>query len=78
MTNPSQMHTCHAIDCDTLIPPHLHMCKKHWYMVPLILRRRIWNAYRKGQEIDKLPSIMYIEAAKDSINAVAVKEGKIH
>lgn len=63
-------HRCHATGCAAEIPPHLFMCRSHWFMVPKPLRREIWRLYRPGQEIDKHPSAEYLDAAKAAIAAV--------
>lgn len=34
-------------------------------MLPKILRDKIWNTYRRGQEIDKRPSEEYLSAAEE-------------
>ncbi len=46
------------------------MCKRHWFMVPMLIRHRIWKHYRKGQCDDMRPSKEWHEAAKDAIAAV--------
>ena len=67
-------HECHAKGCRIEVPPKLLMCPRHWWMVPLALRRRVWQTYRLGQDIDKDPTDEYLEAAQDAINAVEKKE----
>jgi hypothetical protein len=74
-TGGPMRHTCHAHCCDVAVPPKLLMCKRHWYMVPKDLRDAVWLTYRPGQEIDKSPTMEYLETAHEAINAVAVKEG---
>lgn len=69
-------HHCHAIGCETEVPPAMSMCKRHWFMVPKPLRKEVWRTYRKGQEITKDPSPEYLAAAKAAIRAVAEKEGR--
>lgn len=69
-------HHCHAVGCDTPVPPAKHMCLKHWNMVPKAVQKLIWYHYRKGQEIDKKPSVAYLAVAFTSISCVALKEGK--
>lgn len=44
--------------------------------VPGPIRNRVWLHFRPGQEKDKKPSEVYLQAAHDAINAVALKEGK--
>ena len=56
-------HTCHWITCNVAVPPKMWGCKKHWFKLPLALRREVWRNYRPGQEIDKNPSRAYIETA---------------
>jgi hypothetical protein len=74
-TGGPMRHTCHAHRCDVSVPPKMLMCKRHWYMVPKDLRDAVWLMYRPGQEIDKSPTMEYLETAHEAINAVAVKEG---
>lgn len=69
-------HHCHAIGCETEVPPKLHMCLAHWRMVPKLVRDLIWVHYRKGQEVDKRPTTEYLAVAFVSISCVALKEGK--
>lgn len=58
-------HCCHWPTGTANVPPALWGCSRHWYMLPRVLRARIWANYRKGQEIDKKPSAAYIQAAID-------------
>lgn len=69
-------HHCHAVDCVVEVPPSMHMCLAHWRMVPKVVQELIWKHYRRGQEIDKNPSVDYIATAFVSISCVAIKEGK--
>jgi len=69
-------HTCHAIGCDTPVPPRLFMCRKHWRMVPEDMQARIWATYRRGQEVDKQPSRAYLDATHDARLHVAQLEGR--
>ena len=69
-------HHCHAVDCEESVPPKMHMCLKHWRMVPKAVQDLIWKHYRSGQEIDKQPSIDYIATAFVSVSCVALKDGK--
>src|ERR1700733_6789312 len=69
-------HLCHAVGCNRPIPPSSHMCATHWKMVPRLIQRLIWIHYRKGQEIDKRPSVNYIATAFVSLSCVAFLEGK--
>lgn len=68
-------HVCHAHKCTTPVPPKMLMCKRHWFMVPHALRVLVWATYRKGQEVDKLPSSEYLDAANAAIRNVAQQEG---
>ncbi len=75
--NPSpSRHHCHAVDCEEAVPPKMHMCLKHWKMVPKAVQDLIWKHYRPGQENDKRPTVDYIATAFVSISCVALKEGK--
>lgn len=57
-------HTCHWPTCTKPVPPKTWGCKAHWFSLPRSIRAGIWAAYRPGQEIDKRPSLAYIEAAQ--------------
>lgn len=72
----SDNHACHAADCTAHVAPEMLMCRKHWFMVPRDLQRRVWATYRPGQCDDWQPSKAYCEAAKAAVIAVAEKEGK--
>lgn len=67
-------HTCHAINCNTRIPPEMLMCKRHWFMVPKSIQRQVWNTYRPGQCDDWRPSQDYCDAAKSAVMYVAIQE----
>ena len=69
-------HTCHAVNCEVGVPPRMHMCKKHWFMVPKTLRDVLWAAYKPGQERRMDPSPTYLRAAAACVTAVAEKEGQ--
>ncbi len=67
-------HHCHALNCDTDVPPRLHMCPKHWRMVPKALKDALWGNYRRGQERDMQPSPAYLRAAAACVRSVAEQE----
>lgn len=69
-------HTCHAIGCQAEVQPALLMCHRHWRMVPLRIRRLVWETYRKGQCDDKKPSTTWLQAAKSAIQYVRDKENR--
>jgi hypothetical protein len=45
-------------------------------MVPKTLQDRVWATYRPGQENDKRPTMAYLDAATEAIDAVAEIEGQ--
>ncbi len=57
-------HTCHWPDCNEQVPPAMWGCKLHWRMLPHGLRKRLWQAYQPGQEINLNPSDEYLAAAR--------------
>lgn len=67
-------HRCHARGCEEIVPPHLLICRKHWFMVPKPLRKEVWRTYRKGQEATRDPSPDYLVAARRAIDVVAARE----
>lgn len=70
-------HHCHATDCTKEVPPQMWGCKRHWFMLPLAIRNRIWQTYRVGQCDDMNPSRDYCLAARDAVVAVAHLEGRV-
>lgn len=46
-------------------------------MVPLHIRRKVWQEYRPGQCDDKRPSQAWLDAAREAINHVAVQEDQL-
>ena len=69
-------HTCHARGCDKPVPPEMLMCGPHWRLVPRVIQRAVWAAYRPGQCDDKHPSKEWHQAADAAIGYVARAEGK--
>jgi hypothetical protein len=68
-------HTCHARGCPVAVPPKMLMCRRHWFMVPKLLRDRVWATYRTGQEEGNADVTReYLDAADAAIEAVAAKE----
>lgn len=67
-------HHCHAIGCEKPVPPRLLMCAQHWRMVPAHLQRLIWRVYRRGQEVTKTPSAVYLAAQAHVVAYVANAE----
>lgn len=67
-------HRCHAKGCLVPVARHMLMCRRHWYMVPKLIRDRVWATYREGQCDDMRPSEAWHEAADAAIAAVAAKE----
>lgn len=68
-------HTCHAAACEIGVPPEMLMCRRHWFMLPRVLRSRIWATYRDGQCDDWTITHAYANAARDAVMFVGRKEG---
>lgn len=58
-------HHCHWPGCEKKVPPAAWGCLRHWKMLPLELQRKIWRAFRPGQEESKTPSCAYVEVARE-------------
>lgn len=58
-------HACHWPGCPKQVNPAMWGCPDHWFSLPKVLRARIWEAYRPGQEVDMNPSQEYLDAAND-------------
>lgn len=62
----SNDHRCHwPLGCRRLVRPAMWGCPQHWYMLPLALRKKVWDNYRPGQEVDKTPSTKYLEVIEE-------------
>jgi hypothetical protein len=48
-------------------------CKTHWYALRPALRDAIWREYRRGQEVDKNPSIRYLAVQRRAVAELAFK-----
>ena len=70
-------HHCHAVGCETRVPPKMFMCLAHWRRVPRELQRAVWANYRPGQEDDKRPTAEYMRVTDQARRAVAEKEGNL-
>ena len=73
----SQSHYCHVPGCSRVVDPKFLMCHRHWELVPLNLKNRIYQHYRTGQEIDKNPTDEYLQVAELAINSVLEKLAKL-
>ena len=51
MTNERRpgYHICLGPDCRKWVPDRVLMCARHWFMVPLELRRRVWATWDDGR-----------------------------
>jgi hypothetical protein len=50
-------------------------CPHHWRKVPKRVQARVWATYRRGQEVDKRPSLAYLTAQQMAVAMVALDEG---
>lgn len=76
MTRASE-HTCHAMACEAHVPPAMFMCKRHWYMLPKVMRDAVWEEYVFGQEDRMDPTEEYMNVTERAIRWLAIKEGHI-
>lgn len=61
----SRKHHCHWPKCEAQVPPAMWGCRKHWYMLAIGLRNKVWAAYQPGQEETMTPSRKYVEVARE-------------
>jgi len=61
----TRSHHCHWPGCDKQVPPAMWGCTNHWYSLPEHLRKKIWQAYRPGQERTMTPSREYLDVADE-------------
>ena len=67
-------HVCHWPGCGKQVPPAMWGCRPHWFALPRVLRDRIWDSYRPGQEKDLRVSENYFEAAKAVQDWIATQQ----
>lgn len=64
-------HACHAVGCQTVVPPEQLMCRPHWFRVPLGVRKRVMLSYTPGQCQDtKRIKQSWVLAARQAIEFV--------
>lgn len=69
-----ESHPCPVVGCKVPVSPRMAMCRWHWYMVPIGMRRAVWAAYVPGQESLKNPSREYLEALMAALTVVREEE----
>lgn len=67
-------HTCHARDCERVVPRSYLMCGPHWGQVPFAIQQDVLHAYQPGQERTMRPSRAFLVAARAAVNAVAAHQ----
>ena len=67
-------HKCHWPGCDLNVAPRFWGCKTHWFMLPKSIRDKVWHTYIYGQEITKMPTPEYLEAAREAHVWATMKE----
>lgn len=67
------IHTCHAHGCTKTVSPRMFACLKHWRALPIKIQRAIWREYRRGQELDKEPSLRYLAVQRLAVAHTAFK-----
>ena len=58
-------HHCHWPGCDKQVPPAQWGCSKHWFSLPVYLRRKVWAAFVPGQEVNMTPSDEYLAVTRE-------------
>lgn len=71
-------HTCHAVGCNTPVPPVKLMCLKHWSMVSPETKAEVFRFFRPAQCDDKKPSSAWLTAACRARLEVAEQEENAH
>lgn len=60
---------CPVTGCGANIARDKNMCRKHWYMVPYILRLEVnsaWGQYKQAQGRDRRTAIQGLRSAQDA------------
>lgn len=72
----SRPHRCHWPGCEQEVAPALWGCRKHWSILPIALRYKIWATYRPGQEDELTPSRRYLEVAREVQEWIAAERAR--
>jgi hypothetical protein len=51
----------------------MFMCRGHWYGLRKPTRDAIWREYRRGQELDKEPSLRYLAVQRFAVGEAAFR-----
>ena len=68
-------HECPAVGCTREVRQDMLMCRNHWFMVPLPLRRAVWSAWQDGAGIGTPQHTARIKAAIRSVNEKLAARG---
>lgn len=58
----SYSHFCPIDGCERTVADHLLMCQAHWRLVPPVLQRKVYAAYRRGEGLGT-PELAEAQAA---------------
>jgi len=72
----TRFHECHWPGCGKQVSPAMWGCKRHWFMLPAVLRAKVWKAYRPGQEEDLDVSDAYFAIAREVQQWIATHGGQ--
>ena len=61
---------CRAPGCARVLQPHLFMCGKHWRMVPVGIKRRIWRNYSVSKAKSKNPPAEWEALIEEAVAAI--------
>jgi hypothetical protein len=68
---PPAPHRCHFVGCGQVVPPEMLGCKRHWFMVPVGMRKRVLASYTAGQCSDRARiKPAWVQAANAAIEYV--------
>jgi len=70
-------HKCRAKDCTLIVPGHILMCRRHWFMVPAPVRAIVLAEWSKVQSGDMKLTNEYLMAVWGAQLHVLAREGKI-
>ena len=66
MANDLSKRPCSWPGCDKLVDRRMWGCTSHWFKLPTAIRKRIWETFRPGQELDGNPSVEYLDAFRNA------------
>lgn len=69
-------HSCHWPGCKVQVKPAAWGCRRHWFLLPLPIRTKLWQTYVPSQEENNAKVTKAYLAAAEEAQAYALIYGE--